>query len=98
MKKKSLLLIFLPLISCTSRIDVEYIKSTDWQYSSGFRVTDYLTFDKTNYYSIKSDTLLVQGRPKAILVNLDKGKFDLKIRSLDGKMEGHYEDVKIMMR
>jgi|SRR5450432_2147975 len=82
--------------SCNSSIDVEYIKSTGWSYSEGYRVTDFLTFDKTGYYTIKNDTLFVDGRPRALIAGLNKKKYDLTIKSLDGGKEGHYMDEKEM--
>ncbi len=95
MRTTILFAVLLFAVSCKRSIDYDYVKSAEWLYAKGFRVTDYLVFDKTNYYSIKGDTLLVQGKPKAIIISADKGKFDLTIQSLDGKSIGHYEDTDI---
>ena len=85
------------LCSCKSPIDVGYIKSTGWSYTEGFRVTDYLTFDNSGYYSIRNDTIFVDNKPRALIIDLDKKAFDLTIRSLDGKNIGHYADDREML-
>lgn len=84
------------LTSCKSNIDVEYLKSTDWIYNDGYRVTDFFTFDKSGYYSIKCDTILVDGKPRALIIDLNKKGHDLTIKSLDGKKIGHYMDEREM--
>jgi len=86
------------LASCKPKIDIEYIKSTGWSYSDGYRVTDYCTFDKSGYYSIKNDTLFVDNIPRAIIICLDKKSYNLTIRSLDGKQIGHYMDDREMIQ
>jgi hypothetical protein len=91
-----LFVISLFVVSCKHSIDTDYIKSTGWAYSEGYRVTDFLTFDASGYYSIRHDTLFIHGKPRAVIIDLDKESYDLTIRSLDGKKEGHYMDEREM--
>jgi len=86
------------LASCKPKIDIEYIKSTGWSYSDGYRVTDYFTFDKSGYYSIRNDTLFVDNKPRAIIIRLDRKFYNLTIRSLDGKKTGNYMDDEEMIQ
>jgi hypothetical protein len=91
------LLILMALPACKSPLDIDYIKSTGWSYDGGYRITDFLTFDTTGYYSIKVDTIFVENKPQAIILSLDKKEFHLSIRSLDGEKVGHYTDERGML-
>ena len=86
------------IASCKSNIDIEYIKSTGWSYDKVYRVTDFISFKQGLSYSINGDTIIFENKPRAIIISLDKGAYDLTIKSLDGKNIGHYMDEREMSK
>jgi hypothetical protein len=94
------LLVFIVIFSssCKRSIDLAYIKTTGWSYSEGYRITDFMVFDRSSGYTISGDTILFGGKPRGKIVSLDKRNFDLTIVSLDGQMKGHYMDEKEMLK
>lgn len=97
LKNAGICILFISCNNITSNsIDINYITSKDWLYSSGYRVTDFIKFDSTGYFRITGDTLFVNGIAKALIIASDKKNFDLKISSLNRKETGHYEDTEDM--
>ena len=86
------------LMGCRNTIDVQYIKNTGWSHESGFRITDFINFKQEMDYSISGDTIFMDNKPKAIIIGLNKGKYDLTIKSLDDNIIGHYTDERAMYR
>lgn len=95
MQKIYLALICL-IIGCTSSTDLSYIESTGWTYDSGYRISDYVTFDSTHIYELRHDTIFMNGYAKATIKYLKKRSFDLKIQSIETGEIGHYMDDKEM--
>jgi len=97
---RPLILIFCVVLLSSSKktIDYEYLKSRDWSYSGGYRITDFINFKETSGYSVRGDTLLLDNRPRAIILRLDKASYDLTIQSLDGLKEGHYMSDEEMLK
>jgi hypothetical protein len=94
------LLVFIIIFSssCKHSIDVAYIKATGWSYSEGYRITDFMVFDKSSGYKISGDTIFFEDKPRGKIVSLDKRNFDITIESLDGQKKGHYMDEKEMLK
>jgi hypothetical protein len=65
-------------------------------YDSGFRIFEYMDFEKTDY-SISRDTIFYKNVPKCVIVNLDKSKSELTIKSLDDGKMGYYRDEREML-
>lgn len=83
------------LFACKDKpIDTVYVKSALWSWSKGFKVGDgdFIEFEKSNFYTLKGDTILRKGVPRATIIKLDKKNFLMKIKTLDGKQEGEYRD------
>jgi hypothetical protein len=76
-------------------LDFKYIKSKTWTYESGFKIGkgDFVLFDENNkLFDLKKDTIYYEGIPRAIITDLNKKTFTLKIKSIDGKMDGQYRN------
>ncbi len=84
--------------ACKSSIDLDYLKSTGWSYDKGYRVTDFINFKQSMGYMIKGDTLFFDGKPRAIIINIDKKSYTLTIGSLDRKDIGYYMDEQEMLK
>jgi len=96
--KKIILYIFLSMMaSCNSDpIDLDYIKSSGWQYDRGFKIGegDFLSFDKeSKVFSIKDKTIFYKGQARAIIKRLDKKNNEMIIHSIEGKVSGVYINI-----
>lgn len=80
------------LYGCQNNIDTNYIKSTFWIYSDGYRIADFIKFDSTKLFVLHGDTILYKNIPKAVIVNYDKSNTNLIIKSLDKGQIGNYMD------
>jgi hypothetical protein len=52
-----------------------------------------MIFDESKMYELKNDTLFYLGMPKASIIQLDKKKFILKVKSLNDLQTGVYMDT-----
>lgn len=83
------------MASCKRGLDLNYIKSKTWSYISGFKIGkgDFILFDKKNeLFDLKRDTIYYEGKPRAIIIELNKKMYAMKVRSIDGKASGEYRN------
>lgn len=97
MKCSIFLLSLLILFSCHSTLDTNYIRATGWSYDGGYRVTDFINFKPGLGFDIRADTIFLDNIPRAVIIKLDKKKYTLSVRSLDGKQTGYYFDERGML-
>jgi hypothetical protein len=94
--RKYLIVVFaLLILACSRVIDVEYVKSKTWSFQGGYKVGngDFMIFDETTTYELKNDTIFYSGAPKARVIQLDKAKLTLKVKSLKDEQAGVYKDM-----
>lgn len=83
------------MASCKRGLDLNYIKSKTWSYERGFKIGkgDFVLFDENNrLLDLRNDTIYYEGKPRAIIVELNKELYSLKVRSIDGKASGEYRN------
>lgn len=83
------------LMSCKKNLDLNYIKSKTWSYENGFKIGkgDFVLFDKNDkLFDLKQDTIYYEGAPRAIITDLNKETYTLKVKSIDGKLKGEYRN------
>jgi|GEM_PF-1198624 len=83
------------LISCKKNLDLNYIKSKTWSYERGFKIGkgDFVLFYKNDQlFDLKHDTIFYKGAPRAIITDLSKEKYTMKVKSIDGKAIGEYRN------
>ena len=93
---KFLFVVFTMLIyACNSVIDIEHVKSKTWSFQGGYKIGkgDFMIFDESKIYELKNDTINYLGVPKALIIQLDKTKFTLKVKSLNDQQTGVYMDM-----
>ena len=84
------------LMSCNEHIDTPYIRSKIWSYDGGFKIGkgDFVQFDeKLKLFDLKGDTIYYDGHPRAIITRLDKGNFEMYVKSIDGTKAGKYRNT-----
>ncbi len=80
------------LAGCSSAIDPTYITTRNWVYESGYRIDSLNVLDfKGGTFVLGHDTILTDGKAKAVVTGLFKGDNILEIKSLSGQ-EGKYLD------
>ena len=80
------------LASCESKkVDINYVKSAVWQWDKGFKIGDgdYVHFDKTDFHTISHDTIFRKGIPRCLIIETDKEKYLMIVKSLIGEI-GYY--------
>ena len=80
---------------CKDTKDNLYITSHQWLAVDGYTVGDWLSFDKSDYYKLKNDTLYKHNQPVAIILNIEKtlwGDNELKIKSIQTGELGDYHE------
>jgi hypothetical protein len=97
------ILTFVLLItSCNNEpVDSAYIKSALWSYDGGFKIGkgDFLLFDdKEKLFDLKADTIYCEGKPRAIIKDVDKKRFTMQVQSIDGKETGRYRNTEESLR
>ena len=90
--KKSIFFAILLFYACKPSIDLNYIKSTAWLHVKGYKITEMIDFNGHIGYALKGDTIMLDNKPQAIIIGLDKKNFDLTIQSMDSMKVGHYMD------
>lgn len=89
------------IVSCKRSLDFDYIKSKTWSYENGFKIGkgDFVLFDKNDkLFDLKQDTIYYEGTPRAIITDLNKETYTLKIKSIDGKLKGEYKNPEESLR
>jgi hypothetical protein len=83
------------MFACNKPLDAEYIKSKIWTFQGGYKIGkgDFMIFDANKIYKLKNDTIFYLNEPKALIIQLDKTKFTLKVKSLNGQQTGAYMDL-----
>jgi hypothetical protein len=96
MNKISFIILLISLISCSDMKDFNYVKSNTWSHHSGFSVGngDFIIFDTTNIFYLKLDTIYYRNKPRAIIMDVNKSKFEMKVSSIDKKEIGVYINIK----
>ncbi len=82
------------LNSCENKkVDTRYVKSALWQWDKGFKAGDgdFIDFATTNFNTISHDTIFRKGVPTCIVIETDKARYLMKIKSLTGEI-GYYAD------
>lgn len=90
---KCLIAVFaLILFACNKVFDVEHIKSKTWSFQGGYKIGkgDFMIFDESEIYELKNDTIFYLGVPKALIIQLDKSDYTLKVKSLNDQQTGVY--------
>ncbi len=97
MKKTIIGISVIMLISCSSEsIDLDYIKSSEWQYDKGFKIGegDFVSFEKGGkVFDLKDKTIYFKYQPRAIIKTVNKKNKEMIIESLDKKEKGIYINV-----
>ena len=90
----SILALLFMLVSCKRKeVDLNYVKSSMWQWDKGFKIgdSDFVDFDTTNFHTISHDTIFRKGVPRCIIIETNKANYLMKIKSLKGEI-GYYDD------
>jgi hypothetical protein len=78
-------------VSFQNAVDKKYIMSKIWEYGGGIKVGDgdFIHFIP-EFASLKGDTIVVKGIPKALIIGLKDHRMELHIRSLRSDSVGLY--------
>ena len=60
--------LILLLAACNhTKVDLTYLKSTTWQWDSGYKIGDgdMVEFDSTGFFALSNDTIFKKGIPKS---------------------------------
>lgn len=94
LKVLSILLFTIGVASCENKkVDIEYVKSALWQWEQGFKIGDgdFVNFDTSDFHTISHDTIFRKGIPRCIIVETNRSKYLMKVKSLTGEI-GYYTD------
>ncbi len=88
--KKILVIILIPFVFNSCRIENEDVYKYKWKYGSGYHLDDFIIFDEM--FRIKNDTIYLKDEAKAIIVSIRKydSEVVLKIKSLSNNEIGIY--------
>lgn len=89
------------MMSCKRSLDLNYIKSKTWSYGGGFKIGkgDFVIFYMGDtLFDLRNDTIYYEGATRAIITDLNKELYKMKVESIDGKMKGEYRNVEESLR
>jgi hypothetical protein len=78
-------------VSCQNNVDEKYITSKTWEHGGGVKVGegDFIHF-VPEFATLRGDTIVVKGIPKARIIALKHQKMEMHIRSLGSDSVGFY--------
>jgi len=79
-------------VSC-GHTDLNYVRSSQWVWDSGYKIGDgdFVDFD-SDFYILSHDTIYRKGIPKCVVIKTDKKGYQMVVKSLDGQI-GYYDDT-----
>lgn len=79
------------------RIDTEFIKKKMWIYDKGFRLgnIDAINLTTSEFFTCSIDTIFRLNIPFAKIINIDKKKSQLKLKSIQNDSIGVYYDINV---
>jgi len=94
-RSTTFLILFLGSVSCTREtFDSSYVKSSLWAWDKGYRIGDgdFVEFDSSNFFFLSHDTILREGVPKCVILEVNKKYFEMEVRSFSGEL-GYYRNT-----
>ena len=85
------------VMSCNNEpVDLTYVKSKTWSYDHGFKIGrgDFVLFEeKEKLFELKRDTIYYEGKPRAIIKNVNKKTFIMEVQSIGSNETGEYRST-----
>jgi hypothetical protein len=85
--------VFSVVLSRFTPPDLDYVRSEEWLYESGLKIGegDFVSFEPGDkFFELKSDTIYLKGKPRALVLRTNKTFYEMTVSSLDGNVKGVY--------